>query len=382
MRIINDMHGLENQKWLSDFRNQLLLELYVAYLEARRGGKRGTFDEHKFEVYEFENLVSLRDSLIDRTYRPSRGTAHIIYNPVIREIFAASFRDRIIHHWMYDIVYDWWDRRFIPNSYSCREGRGTWYGITDFARQLQAASDNYKYKTWVVKLDIQGYFMSLPRKKLYERAIWGLNRQFKGDYGDKYKLMKFLWAQTIFDDPCRGVKRKGWPDDWKNLPDSKSLFKQVPDVGIVIGNLTSQLLSNIYLDQLDRFVKFQLKWKYYGRYVDDFYGIFREEELPKVVRDVDAIERYLKSLGLTLHPHKRSIQLAENGTPFLGAVIYPGRIYPGRRLLKNSSEAFLETEWGIRDIESVVSYLGHMKGMSARKILRELFEGIGWKYNS
>ena len=115
MRIINDMHGLENQKWLSDFRNQLLLELYVAYLEARRGGKRGTFDEHKFEVYEFENLVSLRDSLIDRTYRPSRGTAHIIYNPVIREIFAASFRDRIIHHWMYDIVYDWWDRRFIPN---------------------------------------------------------------------------------------------------------------------------------------------------------------------------------------------------------------------------------------------------------------------------
>ena len=96
-----------DRQWLMKFENQLLFELYVAYLEARRGGKRGTFDEHKFEANDFENLINLRDSMLDKTYRPSRGTAHIIHNPVIREIFAASFRDRVIHHWMYDIVYDW-----------------------------------------------------------------------------------------------------------------------------------------------------------------------------------------------------------------------------------------------------------------------------------
>lgn len=174
-------------EWLMKYENQLLFELYVAYLEARRGGKRSTFDEHKFEVNEYENLINLRDSLLDKTYRPSRGTAHIIHNPVIREIFAASFRDRIIHHWMYDNVCDWWDERFIYDSYSCREGKGTKFGIERLSHHIQSASDNYRKRVWVIKLDIQGYFMSLPRQKLYERAMWGLNRQFKGNMARSMK---------------------------------------------------------------------------------------------------------------------------------------------------------------------------------------------------
>ena len=374
MRLIDD----DDSQWLRRFENRLLFELYVAYIEARKGGKRGTFDEHKFEVNEFENLVDLRDSLLDKSYRPSRGTAHIIHNPVIREIFAASFRDRIIHHWMYDITYDWWDRHFIENSFSCREGKGTLAGMQCLARHIQACSDNYKHKVWVVKLDIQGYFMSLPRQKLYERAMWGLNRQFEGNYGKKYELMRFLWAQTIFDDPCRGVKRKGWPEAWVPLPDSKSLFKQPPGIGIVIGNLTSQLLSNIYLDQLDRYIIYDLGWKYYGRYVDDFYIVAREEDLPRLLDNIKDVERYLGRLGLKLHPHKRYIQPAENGVGFLGGVIYPGRTYPGKRLIRNAGVAFSEVVEGVRDIETVVSYIGHMKYMSSKKILSDLFSRAGW----
>ena len=374
MRLIDDC----DLDWLRKFDNRLLFELFIAYIEARRGGKRSTFDEHKFEVNEFENLVNLRDSLLDKSYRPSRGTAHIIHNPVIREIFAASFRDRIIHHWMYDITYDWWDRHFIENSFSCREGKGTKAGIDALARDIQSCSDNYKHRVWVVKLDIQGYFMSLPREKLYRRAIWGLDRQFAKNHGKKYELMKFLWAQTIFDDPCRGVKRKGWPEAWVPLPDSKSLFKQPPGVGIVIGNLTSQLLSNIYLDQLDRYVYYDLGWKHYGRYVDDFYIVAREEEMSRLLDNVKDIERYLSRLGLKLHPHKKYIQPAENGVAFLGGVVYPGRVYPGKRLIRNAGTAFSEVVAGVRDIETVVSYMGHMKHMSSKKILRELFEKAGW----
>lgn len=368
-------------EWLKKYENQLLFELYVAYLEARRGGKRSTFDEHKFEVNEYENLISLRDSLLNKTYRPSRGTAHIIHNPVIREIFAASFRDRVVHHWMYDNVYDWWDARFIYDSYSCREGKGTKFGIERLAHHIQSCSDNYKEKVWVIKLDIQGYFMSLPREKLYERAMWGLNRQFEGDYGKKYEMLRFLWQQTIFDDPCKGVKKKGWPYDWMDLPDSKSLFKQPPGVGIVIGNLTSQLLSNIYLDQLDRYVVFDLKWKHYGRYVDDFYIVVTEEELPKAVSDIEAIKKYLARIGLALHPHKVSIQPADRGVPFLGGVVYPGRVYPGKRIVRNARKAFNETVAGVRDIESVVSYIGHMKYFSHDKLLNQLFEQVGWGYS-
>ena len=378
MILLNDT----DDRWLDRFENRLLFELYVAYLEARRGGKRGTFDEHKFEANEFENLVALRDALLDKTYRPSRGTAHIIHNPVIREIFAASFRDRIMHHWMYDIVYDWWDLRFIEDSYSCRVGKGTKYGTERLARHIQSASNNYARRVWVIKLDIQGYFMSLPREKLYNRAMWGLNRQFEGRTDDKkYDLMRFLWAQTIFDDPCRDVRKKGWPQDWAELPKEKSLLYAKPGVGIVIGNLTSQLLSNIYLDQLDRYVKFELGYEHYGRYVDDFFIVVTEEELPKALEDVHMIENYLARLGLKLHPKKRVVQPAENGVNYLGGVVYPGRIYPAKRIIHNASVAFDETVAGVRDIESVVSYLGHMKHYSSRKILAELFERAGWDYN-
>ena len=377
MKLLDD----SDSDFLRDMHNRLAFELYVSYLEARRGGKRGTFDEHKFEANEMENIFNLRDTMMNGTYRPSRGTAHIIHNPVIREIFAASFRDRVVHHWIYDNVYDWWDKRFIYDSYSCREGKGTLFGIQRLARQMQACSQNYSKRVWVIKLDIQGYFMSLPREKLYERAIWGLDRQFEGNYGKRYELLKECWYQTIFDDPCRDVRKKGWPEDWAPLPDSKSLFKQPPNTGIVIGNLTSQLLSNIYLDQLDRYVRFDLGWEYYGRYVDDFYLIVREEDLKKALRDIKAIERFLARLGLTLHPHKRYIQPAERGVAFLGGVVYPGRIFPGRRLIRNGGKAFSEVVASVRDVESVVSYLGHMKYFSSRKILTEMFEKAGWDYN-
>jgi len=371
----------DDRQWMMRFENRLLFELYTAYLEARRGGKRGTFDEHKFEVHDFENLVSLRDSMLDKTYRPSRGTAHIIHNPVIREIFAASFRDRVVHHWMYDIVADWWDKRFIEDSYSCREGKGTKYGIERLESHIQAASNNYREDPWVIKMDVQGYFMSLPREKLYERAMWGLNQQFLGNYGKKYELMRFCWAQTIFDDPCREVRKKGWPEDWADLPDSKSLFKQPPGVGIVIGNLTSQLLSNIYLDQLDRYIVYDLGWEHYGRYVDDFYIIVRDKDLPRALNDAKSIEEFLKRLGLTLHPHKRSVQRASKGVAFLGGVVYPGRTYPGRRLIHNAARAFDEVIAGKRDPESVISYLGHMKYFSSKKITGELFDRVGWEYS-
>ena len=370
-----------DRTWLSKYENRLLFELYVAYLEARRGGKRATFDEHKFEAHEFENLVNLRDTIIDKTYAPSRGTAHIIYNPVIREIFAASFRDRVVHHYIYNKVYDWWDRRFIYDSYSCREGKGTKFGIERLSSHIQSASENYKRRVYVIKMDIQGYFMSLPRRQLYERAMWGLDRQYAGHYGKEYEIIRFLWGQTIFDDPCCGVKRKGWPKDWKNLPDSKSLFKQQPGVGIVIGNLTSQLLSNIYLDQLDRYIVYDLGWKHYGRYVDDFYIVVPEEDLNQALLDIKAIRRFLERLGLKLHPDKFSVQPAENGTDFLGGVVYPGFVVPGKRLIRNAKKAFSETAAGVRDIETVISYLGHMKYFSANKTVNRLFDRVGWEYH-
>ena len=221
--------------------------------------------------------------------------------------------------------------------------------------------------------------MSLPRDRLFERVVWGLDRQF-AEKGKVYNVLKYLWGQVIFDDPTKDVIRKGTPKDWRDLPRSKSLFCQPEGKGIVIGNLSSQLLSNIYLDLLDRYVTFTLGYKYYGRYVDDFYIVVPEEQYEKAKQDIEKIELFLKELGLTLHPKKRYMQNIKKGMSFLGTVIYPGRIVAGRRVKSNFRQAVREYSWGERGKESVVSYLGFMKNLNGRKTTAKIFEEVGWEY--
>lgn len=371
-----------DREWLNeDFRHKLQLAAYLAYRRARRG-KRGTYDEHEFELRAFENLKNLVDSIDERMYEPGRSAAHIVVRPVIREIFAALFRDRVVHHLVYLTVYDWWDRHFIYDSYSCREGKGTLMGIMRLDYFIRKASHNYARKVYVFKGDLQGYFMSLPRSELYERAIWGLDLQFKNNKDcPEYKLMKFLWHQIIYDDPVVGAKRKGNLDLWKKLPQSKSLFCQEKGKGIVIGNLTSQLLSNIYLDQLDQYVTKELGYKYYGRYVDDFFIVVTEEQLPQFRKDIRAIDAFLRIKKLKLHPKKRYLQESSKGVAFLGVVIYHNRIVPGKRLKKNIREAFQEVSMNLRDVETVASYMGHVKYYNSYKMMKEEFERVGWDFN-
>ena len=371
----------DDELWLRDFENFLYFELYTSYLEARKGGKRKTFDEHKFEINLFENLKRLHKVILNKKLVPLRSTAHIIYNPVIREIFAAPFRDRVLHHLIYSVIYDWWDRHFIYDSYSCREGKGTLEGIKRLQHHIRSVSYNGKEEVYVITLDIKGYFMSLDRKKLYQRAVWGLDRQFKGHKGVMYELVKFSLHQIIMDNPVKGVRRKGWPYDWKSLPDSKSLFTQPPGVGIVIGNLTSQLLSNIYLDQLDRYVRFELSYKHYGRYVDDFYIVVPKRCLKRATRDIEAIARFLKRIGLKLHPNKVHIQPARNGVAFLGVVVYPDAIHPGKRLVKNAKKAFYDYTQGKHNEITLISYVGHMKYTKHTKVLSDICKSVGLSHD-
>ena len=369
--------------WLRHQENQLDLLLYISYLEARKGGKRKTHDEHLFELNDLTNLATLKQNLLDRTYKPSRSAAHIVHKPVIREIFAAPFRDRIVHHLLFNAVYEWWDNHFIHDSYSCREEKGVLFGIRRLEHHIRSVAQNSHKSVYVLKLDIQGYFMSLPRQKLYERAIWGLDRQFKGHTDSSlYRVLKYLWREIIFDDPVQGATKKGRLSDWDLLPRSKSLFFQPYGLGIVIGNLTSQLLSNIYLDQLDQFVTKVLGYKHYGRYVDDFYIVVSKSQLPQLKKDIKVIENFLKSINLTLHPKKRMLRKASDGIPFLGAIVHLNHTTPGHRLIKNMERACREIEAGERDLSSLPSYLGHTKHLNSYNAVKEIFHKLSWGYNS
>lgn len=361
--------------------------LTEAFTDARKG-KLKTYDEHMFEVNWIQNLIDLRDAILERRYEPGASVAFVVFEPMVREIFAASFRDRVVHHFLYNMQAGWWDRRFIYDSYSCRVGKGTLFGIKRVQRFMRMTSQNYTKKAYIIKMDIQGYFMSLPRRELYREVSRGLELQF-AEYMDDpmgqslFKICDFLWGQILMDNPVSKARKKGaeWHWDPDVLPPRKSLFRQPYGIGIVIGNLTSQLVSNIYLNRLDRYIKFELGYKYYGRYVDDFVIVVPEEGYAQAKKDIKKIERFAKEeMQLTVHPKKKYIQEVRKGVSFLGARIYPDCLYPSDRLQSH----FKRTADGVvkeyKDIPNLVSYLGLMKHLDAGKFVRVVTEELGWEF--
>jgi retron-type reverse transcriptase len=339
------------------FERELLADLIVAYYDARKN-KRHTANQLKFEFYDLEfNLYGLWREICQREYKISPSIAFVIEKPTKREIFAATFRDRVVHHLVYNYIAKWWSKQFIYDSYSCQIGKGTHFGIKRIDHFMRRASGNYARPAWVLKLDISGYFMHMNRDLLWQFCQKGLVKQ--PDLVDwQRELLAYLLPIIIFNDPTKGVIIKGKLSDWADLPRSKSLFAAPANCGFPIGNLTSQLFSNIYLHQLDCFAQYNLGLKNYGRYVDDFIIVDKTKAKLKVL--VGKIRRFLKKeLMLTLHPHKVYLQPVKHGVGFLGAKIKPYRVLPGQRLVKNYLQ-LLREERGHNFEERKQSYWGHL----------------------
>lgn len=372
---------VETKEWLKNPKNMLLMELYISELLARKGGKRKTMDTHGFETNLFENLVKLRDALWNSYYYPSRGTVHIIFDPVQREIFAAPYVDRVLHHWIVGTLMKWQDKRLIYDSYSCRRNKGTLFGVKRMQHHILSVSNNMKKKAYVVQLDLSGYFMHIKRDVLYDLVKTRINQEFTEGARDKrYKILLWAVGQVIFDDPTKGVRLQGTYHDWEGLPDDKSLMMQPKGQGMVIGNFTSQTFSNIYLDPLDRFIKYNLGYKHYGRYVDDLYLVVTEEQLEKVKRDIKAIEVFLTSYGLRLNQRKTKITEVNQGVEFLGVVIKGFRLFPGKRLVNNFKKAVFLVEAGVKSPEVITSCLGMFSHLDAGKIIKCGFDSVAWDY--
>ena len=353
-------------------RDWLSLNLYNAFSEARKG-KLGTVNEQRFEINRELEIELLTTEIINRTYSPSPSVAFIITKPVPREIFAATFRDRLVHHFLIQQNGDFWDKRLSGRSFSCRNGKGTLFAIRTLEKDVRNATSQWQESAWAMKIDLQGYFMSLPREYLYKRVCWGLSRQFPSE-GVIYDLCKFLWKEVIFDDPVAKVNIKGSLSDWDVLPPSKSMFNSKPNHGIVIGNLTSQWLSNIALDPLDRYVQFELGCKKYGRYVDDAYFISPNKQ--DLIEISVKVEKFVNDLGLKIHPKKFFLQPVNLGIPFLGVVLYPGYILVGKRVRKNTNELkkeILKNGLTEQRLNSLVVYGGLVKHYNYETTLNRVF---------
>ena len=373
------------------FDNILLEDLFQAYFDARRN-KRNTINALAFEKNFEEKIFELFDEIISGNYQPSPSICFIVNQPVKREIFAANFRDRVIHHLIYNYISPIFEKTFINDSYSCRKEKGTHYGIKRIDRFIRSCSENYSKDCYILKLDIKGYFMSINRKILFQQVKTSLlSKYHKLDFD--LSLILNLIEKTIFNDSTQNCKVKGKKADWYDLPRDKSLFTSKKNCGLPIGNLTSQLFGNVYLNVFDHFVKRDLKIKYYGRYVDDFVLIHNDRAYLK--SQINKIREYLKNeLKLTLHPNKLYLQHYSKGVKYLGAVIKPHRIYIANRTTGNFYNAIQKQNEIVKDrkptkaeieefIAGMNSYLGifqHYKTYKLRK--RLLFDNLsGWWWN-
>ena len=363
-------------------RDALLMDLYVAFLCAKRHKGSQPYVK-RFERHLMQNLTELRDTLWDRTYKPAPSSCFIIERPKKREVFAAQFRDRVVHHLYYNYTHKLFERTFIADSYSCIHGRGTHYGIQRLADHIRRASQNYTQTCYVMKLDIRGYFMHIDRQRLLEIATQSLEKMSaRTEIADK-ELLLGLTREIILLDPNENCRIVGSEDDWTGLDPAKSMRFVNSGKGMPIGNLTSQLFSNVYLNEFDQFMKRTLKCHHYGRYVDDAYVVSTDKEwLLSLVTDIKSF--LSERLGLTLHMGKLTVTDTRYGVEFLGAFVKPYRTYASNACLRRMERNIrnMRTHDGDAVIRSVNSFLGvlsHHKTYRIRRamFLREKFLKIG-----
>ena len=361
---------------------KLLYDLFQAYYDARRN-KRRTINALAFEIDYETKLFELYEEIKSEKYKISPSICFISFKSVQREIFAADFKDRIVHHLIYNYFSPFFERLFINDSYSCRLGKGTSYGVKRLNHFIRSCSDNYKQDCYILKLDIRGYFMAIDRPILYQKVEETVNRfREKADFD--VDLMLRLTHQVIFHNHIKNCRLKGTKKDWQGLPKSKSLFWAGENKGLPIGNLTSQLFGNVYLNDFDHFIKYKLGCRYYGRYVDDFVIVHQDKEYLKST--IPVLRKYLQDeFSLELHPNKIYLQHFSKGVGFLGAALKPYRAYIRNQTKGNfykkieywnnflaENQYKLTKETLGQFLASMNSYLGIMRQYSTYKLRKKM----------
>jgi len=339
------------------------------YLDCRRK-KRNTYNALKFEIDAEANLVRLEHSLKNHTYHPSRSVLFTAKRPKQREIFAADFKDRVGHHILVNELEKIWEPIFIYDSYACRKGKGTHRAATRLRKSLRSVTANGNIKAYYLQLDIKDFFTSINKQILFEFI------------SKKVSEPETLWlTETIlFWDCTRSYIPKGAKQLLLNIPFNKSLFGKNNKRGLPIGNLTSQFFANVYLNELDQFIKHILKVKYYLRYVDDFVLLSRNKK--ELFQWEERIRQFLSvRLNLQLHPKRRKLQPVSNGIDFLGYIIRHNYILVRRRVVNNLKSKLKEfTAAKVKDIKafqgSIASYLGHLKWANSYRLKQAILNFV------
>ena len=349
-------------------------EVFDAYYDCRCH-KRSKRSAVKYELdYELRNY-QLWKELNDMTYRPTTSIAFCVTVPKLREVFAADFRDRVVHHLLISRISHVVESRLTDAACACRVGKGSLYGANRLRNMMNGASD-----CWYARCDIQGFFMSIDKDVLMG-IVDGVVREACPTDTDWW-----LWlAETvIMHRPEHDCELHGNTRLWDKLPANKTLFK-TNGRGLPIGNLTSQVLANLYMAEFDKWITERLGGEMrYIRYVDDFVIIHEDKDYLLKVLGM-AVEWLKENRGLTVHPKKTCIQRVRHGISFVGYFIKGGVIHSGRRTRANALA--VAREWGrhsehtsderIKLRGRYNSYSGILKHTASWKIRRKMWRLLG-----
>lgn len=359
-----------------------LEKLYAAY-QACRKNKQRTINALRFEFEREKNLLKLLDELQNGSYEISKHICFIVTEPKPREIFAANFRDRVVHHLLHQEIEWLFESTFSSRSFACRKGFGTHVAmrtLRDDIKEVKRASGG----GWCLKLDVQSFFPSIDKNILYsiiERGVATVrSKVLLGDVSSALWCQEILWLckKIIFHDPTTDYLYKGEPSLRLLIPHGKSLF-DVGGTGLPIGNLTSQFFANVYLNELDQFVIRDLHCSRYVRYVDDFVIVDENREyLASLILPIMAFLQ--ERLGLTLHPKKIRLQPTRRGVDFLGYFVKPTHTLVRQsvvRRFKNKLNERTDPSDGllsVADIPMIKSYFGHFSHANTYRLRKRFGE--------
>ncbi len=305
-----------------------LLEAWKEFLR----GKKNKKDVQEFQFRLMDNIIALHTDLKNKTYRHGGYVAFNISDPKPRNIHKAAVRDRLLHHAIYRKLYPYFDKKFIADSYSCRLRKGTHKAMDRFRAFAYKVSKNHTRTAWVLKCDIKKFFATIDQKILLEIL--------KKHISDE-NTIRLLSEIT------------------------KSFHSTKEGVGLPLGNLTSQLLVNIYMNEFDQWMKHVMKAEYYIRYADDFVILGHDKDwlLELTPRIADFLEERLK---LSLHPNKVFIKTFASGVDFLGWVHFTDhrvlRMVAKKRMFRSIKDKQGKEE----TVQSYLGLISHGNGNSLK----------------
>lgn len=308
--------------------------LFQAWNEFR-SEKRNKKDVQHFERHLEDNLFELYAELKRKTYHHGTYQEFYVTDPKRRHIHKSSVRDRVLHHLLYKYLYQLFDKHFIYDSYSCRKGKGTHKAVKRLEKMARIVSRNYTGECWSLKCDVKKFFASVD-----------------------HSILKNLIARKVTDEDIIWLINN--VIDSFNSEDGKGH-------GIPLGNLTSQIFSNIYLNELDQFVKHKLKMKYYLRYADDFLVLDTGAKQHKDY--LSATRKFLKdNLKLELHPKKISARRLRWGVDFCGYIVLPHYILPRTKTKTRILKKVMQGS----NYQALQSYLGYMSHSNSFRLSEKL----------